>query len=95
MGSAGLLLYRIILVRATIAMSATITIVKNLPIFSFQHYLLKVFYSLVKTCIEPKCVNLTKLNAGEAFAQISIHFSRGKISSSVSWQSFTFALVVN
>lgn len=37
MGSLGLLLYWIFLVRATTAMSAIITIVKDLPIFSFQH----------------------------------------------------------
>lgn len=37
MGSLGLLLYWVFLVRATTAMSAIITIVKDLPIFSFQH----------------------------------------------------------
>lgn len=42
-------------------------------------YLPKVFfYSLVKTCVEPKYVNSSKLNAREGSARISIHFSRGK-----------------
>lgn len=56
-------------------------------------YLPEVFYSLVEVCTEPKYVNLSKLNARAGFAQTSIHFSRGEISSSVSWQRFTFTLV--
>lgn len=56
-------------------------------------YLPQVFYSLVQVCIEPKYVNLSKLNARAGSARTSIHFSRGEISSSVSWQGFTFALV--
>lgn len=56
-------------------------------------YLPQVFYSLMKVCIEPKYVNLSKLNARAGFARTSIHFNRGEISSSVSWQHFTFALV--
>lgn len=41
-------------------------------------YLLKVFYSLVKMCIEPKCVNLSKLNAREGFCPNFHSFQQGQ-----------------
>lgn len=68
MGLLGLLSIWVFLVWATTAVSAIITIVKDLPFLFPTSTFPKFFYSLVKMCIEPKCALLSELNDREGFA---------------------------